>query len=44
MWARIRYGTVDKITRRVLTEIHSSRLKEMHIHWPFDQEREEAKE
>ena len=44
MWAGIGYGTVDKITRRVLTAIHSSCLREMHIRWPFGQEREEAKE
>lgn len=44
MWAGIGYGTVDKITQRVLTAIRSSCLKEMHIRWPIDQEREEAKE
>lgn len=31
MWAGVGYGTVDKIMQRVLTAIHSSRLKEMHI-------------
>lgn len=44
MWAGVGYGTIDKITRRVFTAIHFSRLKEMHIRWPVDQEREEAKE
>lgn len=44
MWAGIGYGTVDKITQRVFTAIYSSRLREMHICWPCDQETEEAKE
>ena len=42
MWAGIRYGTVDKITQRVFMAIHSSRLKEMYIGWPVDQERKKA--
>ncbi len=43
MWAGIRYGIVDKITQRVFMAIHSSRLKEMYICWPVDQERKKLK-
>lgn len=44
MWARVGYGTIDKITQRVLIIIHSSCLKKMYsICWLVDQGREEAK-
>lgn len=43
MWAGVGYGTVDLCTRRVITAIHASSLREMHIRWPVGLEKEEAK-
>jgi hypothetical protein len=37
-------GTVDLATRRVLTAIHASRLREHHIRWPDHIEKEAAKQ
>ena len=38
------HGTVDLITRRVITAVQESDLRGRHIRWPDIQEREEAKQ
>lgn len=43
-WARIRYGTVDLITRRVIIAVLDTNLRACHIRWPIEEERESAKE
>lgn len=39
MWAGVGYGTIDLCTRKVLTAIHSSNLKEAHVRWLVGQEK-----
>lgn len=39
----MKYGTVNKITQRVLTAINPNRFKEMQIRWPINQEKRIAK-
>ncbi len=43
MWVKIKYGTVEVITQGVLTAIHSSRFKRMHIRWFIDQKKKKLK-
>ena len=44
-WAGVGYGTVDIITRRVITAILSSDLQRSHVRWPGQgSEREHAKD
>lgn len=44
IWSGVGYGTVDLCTRKVMTAIHNSSLRRMHIRWPIGQEREEPKQ
>lgn len=43
-WARIGQGTVNLVTRRVMTAILDSNLRTQHVRWPRDKEKEAAKE
>lgn len=43
-WAGIGQGTVDLVTRRVVTAILDSDLRRRHVRWPGDEEKEAAKE
>lgn len=42
-WAGIGHGTVDLVTRRVMTAILDSNLRIRHVRWPRSEEKEAAK-
>ena len=44
LWAGIGYGTVDRITKRVMVAVCREEFRHATLHWPDDVEKEAAKE